>query len=108
MTLGLIPYVTIKGRKSGKMISTPVTPYKYMGQTYLVSPRGETHWVRNLRAAKKGILTTKKKPLPFTATEVRGKLRDEIVASYRKDIKIAENQFKKLPSISDHPVFRVV
>jgi deazaflavin-dependent oxidoreductase (nitroreductase family) len=48
----------IRGRKSGKLYSTPVNLLELNGKTYLVAPRGRTQWVRNAEAA--GELTLKK------------------------------------------------
>ncbi len=39
-----------KGRASGRMHSTAVNWTEIDGLRYLVSPRGETQWVRNVRA----------------------------------------------------------
>lgn len=39
------------GRVSGEIRSTPVNVLDIDGRRYLVAPRGETHWVRNVRAA---------------------------------------------------------
>ena len=41
----------VKGRKTGEPRRTPVNLLTLGGATYLVAPRGETQWVRNLRAA---------------------------------------------------------
>ena len=40
----------VKGRKSGLPRQTPVNLLSLDGREYLVSPRGETEWVRNVRA----------------------------------------------------------
>jgi deazaflavin-dependent oxidoreductase (nitroreductase family) len=40
----------VKGRKSGTPRQTPVNLLALNGREYLVSPRGETQWVRNVRA----------------------------------------------------------
>jgi deazaflavin-dependent oxidoreductase (nitroreductase family) len=40
----------VKGRKSGEPRRTPVNLLEVEGRRYLVSPRGETQWVRNVRA----------------------------------------------------------
>ncbi len=45
--------LSVKGRKSGKMYSTPVSLIEGGGQRWLVSPYGEVNWVRNARAAKR-------------------------------------------------------
>jgi F420H(2)-dependent quinone reductase len=40
-----------RGRRSGKLFHTPVNLLDYEGTQYLVAPRGETQWVRNVRNA---------------------------------------------------------
>ena len=40
----------VRGRKSGQWRRTPVNPLDFEGARYLVAPRGNTQWVRNLRA----------------------------------------------------------
>src|SRR3990172_6991524 len=54
-SLGLTPShmitLEVKGRRSGQPRSTVVNAVEYEGGRYLVSPRGEAEWVRNLRAA---------------------------------------------------------
>jgi deazaflavin-dependent oxidoreductase (nitroreductase family) len=41
----------VKGRKSGLPRQTPVNLLSLDGKEYLVSPRGESEWVRNVRAS---------------------------------------------------------
>jgi deazaflavin-dependent oxidoreductase (nitroreductase family) len=48
----------VRGRKSGKLYSTPVDLLESNGKSYLVAPRGRTQWVRNAEAA--GEITLKK------------------------------------------------
>jgi deazaflavin-dependent oxidoreductase (nitroreductase family) len=40
----------VRGRKSGQARRTPVNLLTLDGRQYLVAPRGETEWVRNVRA----------------------------------------------------------
>ena len=40
----------VRGRTSGQPRRTPVNLLSYEGQDYLVSPRGDGQWVRNVRA----------------------------------------------------------
>lgn len=48
----------VRGRKSGKIYSTPIDLLELGGKCYLVAPRGHTQWVRNAEAA--GEVTLKK------------------------------------------------
>jgi deazaflavin-dependent oxidoreductase (nitroreductase family) len=46
----------VRGRTSGQVRTTPVNPLDLDGRHYLLSPRGETQWVRNFRAAGEAAL----------------------------------------------------
>lgn len=46
----------VRGRKSGKLYTTPVDPLELKGKRYLVAPRGRTQWVRNAEAAGEIVL----------------------------------------------------
>ena len=59
--------ITVRGRKSGLPRTTPVTICEYAGRRGLISPFGESNWVRNLRAAG-------------TATIQFGRTREEVRA----------------------------
>ena len=48
--------LAVKGRTSGEWRTTPVNLLEVEGRRYLVSPRGEGQWVRNLRVAGTGEL----------------------------------------------------
>jgi deazaflavin-dependent oxidoreductase (nitroreductase family) len=54
-TLGLIGprthLLTVRGRRTGRSWSTPVSIVELGGERWLVAPYGERNWVRNARAA---------------------------------------------------------
>jgi deazaflavin-dependent oxidoreductase (nitroreductase family) len=62
--------LSVRGRKSGEMRTTPVNPFELDGQTYLLAPRGTTQWARNLRTAGEGELRSGRKVRRFRASEV--------------------------------------
>jgi F420H(2)-dependent quinone reductase len=63
--------LAVRGRTSGEMRMNPVNPFVLDGRTYLLSPRGTTQWVRNLRAAVgEGELRSGRKVRRFHADEV--------------------------------------
>ena len=74
------PTLTVVGRRSGRPISTPVPPLVYQGARYLVAGGGQTHWVRNLRAAGRGELGRGRSREAFRGVEVHGEEHDRIVA----------------------------
>src|SRR6201986_5044397 len=62
--------LAVRGRKSGEWRTTPVNPLTVDGTRYLVAPRGNAQWVRNLRVLGTGELRIGGKTEPFSATEI--------------------------------------
>jgi deazaflavin-dependent oxidoreductase (nitroreductase family) len=54
--LGNMTLLTVRGRKSGKIRTTPVTLVELDGDRLLIAPFGAVNWVRNLRAAGEATL----------------------------------------------------
>jgi len=105
--LGLLSVLNVKGRKSGKEFKIPVTPLEYKGEIFLVAPRGETQWARNLWVHPIGSLTTKGKTRNFTATVITGNTQTEVVKLYQQKVPAVKAQFDSLPDPKDHPVFKL-
>lgn len=102
------PTLIVRGRRSGRSIRTPVSTLTFDGARYLVSGGGETHWVRNLRAAGHGELLRGGTHEPIHAVEVHGDEHDRVVTAYREQRGArARESFSALPDPADHPVFRV-
>jgi deazaflavin-dependent oxidoreductase (nitroreductase family) len=51
ISMGSFALLTVRGRKSGKPIETPISIFVRGEKSYLISPYGIVNWVRNLRAA---------------------------------------------------------
>lgn len=109
--------LTVRGRKSGEPRTTPVNPLEIDGVTYLVAPRGDTQWVRNLRAVREGELHHGGKTSRFQGEEVPDSEKLPILKTYLDKWAWEVGAFfelKKNPSdeeiqgvASNHPVFRV-
>ena len=98
----------VPGRSSGRPQRVPVIPVEHGGARYLVSTRGESNWVRNLRAAGRAELKRGSKTQPVRVTELPVEERPPVIAAYRKVAgREVERYFKKLPDPTDHPVFRL-
>ena len=105
---GGVATLTVPGRHTGRARAVPVIPVEVEGIRYLVSPYGESDWVRNLRAAGKATLARKGRVETFQAGEVAVQDRAAIIAAYRKACgRTVTPCFTRLPDPSDHPVFRV-
>lgn len=101
--------LVVRRRVSGQDQVLPVIPVEHEGARYIVSTRGESDWVKNLRAAGgHGEIRRGRWSGPFTANEVPVDQRDAIIAAYRELAgKTVEAYWKKLPDAQDHPTFRI-
>jgi deazaflavin-dependent oxidoreductase (nitroreductase family) len=100
--------LAVAGRRTGRTRVVAVIPVEHEGARYLVSPRGEADWVRNLRAAGQGELRAKGAAERFRATEVPAPARAPILATYQRAAgRAVAGNFAALPDPADHPVFRI-
>src|SRR6202035_4806064 len=53
---GYMQLLQVRGRKTGRVYSTPVNLLRVDGKLYLVAPRGRTQWVRNAEAPAEIVL----------------------------------------------------
>ncbi len=109
VALGRQTVLVVRGRKSGKVLKVPMDPpFAWHGTRYLVSPRGETHWARNLRAAGEADLRTGRGGEHVRVVELQGAERDEVVSTYASTITCnCRRSMELLPDPADHPVFRI-
>lgn len=107
--LGLTTTLLVRGRRSGREIAVPMgAPLELEGQRYLVSGRGATHWVRNLRADAACGLRRHAQTERLRAVEVAGSERDRVLAAYRAQHgHSVDPYFTRIPVAADHPVFRL-
>jgi deazaflavin-dependent oxidoreductase (nitroreductase family) len=108
----------IKGRKSGEWRQTPVNLLRFEGADYLVAPRGQTQWVKNLRASGQGRLRVGRRARAFRAVELEDDDKPQLLRAYLKKWKFEVGVFfggvgpdspdEELRRIApDHPVFRL-
>src|SRR5215472_10265890 len=76
--------LAVKGRTSGQWRTTPVNLLSYEGSRYLVAPRGETQWVRNLRAVGTGELRLGARAEPFRGRELTEDEKVPVLRAYLK------------------------
>ncbi|MEV5978586.1 nitroreductase family deazaflavin-dependent oxidoreductase [Streptomyces sp. NPDC052114] len=112
--------LSVRGRKSGKMQRIPVNPYLHEGdqRQYLVSARGHSQWVRNMRVAGGGELRVGRKVREFTVVEVPDDEKPAVLRGYLEKWGWEVNQYFQgvtakssdaeiQAAAPDHPVFRI-
>ncbi len=106
-----------RGRVSGGVRSTAVNWTELDGQRYLVAPRGETQWVRNVRAdGGRAVLRRGGNSEAVRLEEIPVEGRAPIIKQYVGENKIIKGQFGLEPDDSieqyngiaaDHPTFLI-
>lgn len=111
--------LSVRGRTSGQMQRIPVNPHTYEGEQYLVSARGHSQWVRNMRVAGGGELRVGRKVRTFTVTELTDPVQKAaVLRAYLQKWGWEVNRFfqgvtadssdaELQAAAGDHPVFRI-
>ncbi|MGW0826822.1 nitroreductase/quinone reductase family protein [Streptomyces sp. NPDC002845] len=110
--------MSVRGRKSGQMQRIPVNPHTYEGTRYLVSARGHSQWVRNMRVAGGGELRAGRKVREFTAVELPDEEKLPVLRTYLEKWGWEVNQYfngvtakssdeELIAAAPDHPVFGI-
>jgi hypothetical protein len=100
--------LSVARRTSGTTQQIPVIPVDHAGARYVVSTRGESQWVRNLRRAASVELRERGSTQRFTPIEIPVAERAPILDAYRaKAGRMVDTYWKRLPDPADHPTFRL-
>lgn len=109
----------VKGRKTGALRRTPVNLLASGGTSFLVAPRGEAEWVRNVRAAGGQLdLLLGRRRTHYLATELFAEEKVPVLRSYLERWKAEVGVFfdgvgpsstdEEIAAIaSKHPVFAI-
>lgn len=119
--LGLGPrhtyLLTVRGRKTGRLYSTPVRLVEERGQRWLVAPYGEVAWVRNSRATRQVTLSRGGESKTAAIVELGPKEAAPILKRYLTQVPITRPFFDVTPEspldafvaeAPRHPVFFLV
>ena len=74
--------LAVRGRRSGEWRTVPVNLLAHDGARYLIAPRGETEWVRNLRARGGGELRLGRRSEPFRGVELSDAEKPALLRAY--------------------------
>ena len=98
----------VRGRKSGKIFSTPVNLMDFAGKQILVAPRGRTQWVRNAEAAGEITLKRGSTRLKFGLREIADEGKAEILREYLRRYASAVGKFFPLKADATLAAFREI
>lgn len=108
----------VRGRKSGKLYSTPVDLLEIGDQRFLVAPRGRTVWVRNAEAAGEVTLEKGRFQHAYRLRPVPDREKPQLLKAYLDSFKIAVQRYFPVPAGSpaqdfasiagNYPVFELI
>lgn len=110
--------LSVRGRTSGEWRRVPVNPLSHEDGWYLISARGDSQWVRNMRAAGGGRLQVGRRTRRFTAVELPDAERPAVLRAYLDkwgwqvgrffgDVSADSTDREFLAAAHRHPVFRL-
>lgn len=109
--------LTVPGRKTGRLISTPVDVIELDGERWLVAGYGPANWVANTRAAGEVALSRGGHADRFEVEEVARAAAVPVLRKYMSEIRVTRAYFDANPDSPDeefaaelrrHTVFRLV
>ena len=83
----------VRGRKTGKLYSTPVDLLELDGKRYLVAPRGRTQWVRNAEASGEVTLKRGSKRETFRLRPLNDVEKLPVLKTYLDSFKVAVQRY---------------
>jgi len=108
----------VRGRKSGKLYSTPIDLLELNGRRYLVAPRGRTQWVRNAEAAGEVTLKKGSSRQQYRLSSISDAERPAILKAYLDNFKTEVQRYFPVPAGSpveafteltaSHPAFELL
>ncbi len=108
--------LTVRGRKTGKLRSTPVDVIEYAGSSWLVAPYGRVNWVQNALAAGQVTLSRGGHSQRFTAVAAGAGEATPVLRKYITEIRFTRPYFDAEPDAANdaiaaelpaHPVLRL-
>ncbi len=108
----------VRGRRSGLVRSVPVNLLDFEGQRYLVAPRGNTEWVRNVRVAGSAELVVGRRVETVRLVELEAAVKVPVLRAYLRRWKFEVGRFfaglgvdatdeQFLAAADGYPVFQV-
>jgi deazaflavin-dependent oxidoreductase (nitroreductase family) len=109
--------IEVRGRKSGRVYSTPVNLLDYEGKRYLIAPRGDTQWVRNVIVSRQATLVKGAKREKVRLRPIADEAKAGILKAYLDRYKLTVQRYFPVsagspteafePLAARYPVFEI-
>ena len=107
----------VQGRKSGRVYATPVNVLNHENKRYLVAPRGDTQWVRNVVVSQKATLVRGAKRENVRMRAIADDAKPEILKAYVDRYRLTVQRYFPIPAgsplkdfeplVGRYPVFEI-
>jgi deazaflavin-dependent oxidoreductase (nitroreductase family) len=95
----------VRGRKSGRLYSTPIDLLETGGKRFLVAPRGRTQWVRNAEAAGEVTLKKGRSRQNYGLRPVADAEKPSLLKAYLESFKTTVQRYFPVPNGSALQLF---
>jgi hypothetical protein len=103
LAIGTMRVLSVPGRKSGKLQSTPVSPLSVGGQRYIIGGLADADWVKNARAAGWGILAHGRKQERVALVELPIEERSPILREFPAKVPHGVQFFQQVYGLPKDP-----
>ena len=107
----------VQGRKSGRICATPVNVLTHENKRYLVAPRDDTQWVRNVVVSQRATLVRGAKRENVRMRAIADDAKPEILKAYVDRYRLTVQRYFPIPAgsplkdfeplVGRYPVFEI-
>jgi deazaflavin-dependent oxidoreductase (nitroreductase family) len=103
LVIGTMRLLSVPGRKSGELRTTPVSPLTVDSKRYVVAGLEGADWVKNARVAGWGVLARGREEERVTLVELPVEERDAVLRQFPRKVPHGVQFFKRLYGVSGDP-----
>ena len=103
VVIGTMRLLCVRGRESGKLRTTPVSPLMVEGERYIIAGLDEADWVKNARVAGWGILARGREQERVNLVELPLQERAPVLREFPSKVPHGVQFFQHLYGISGSP-----
>jgi hypothetical protein len=103
VVIGTMRLLSVPGRKSGQLRTTPVSPLMVEGERYIIAGLEDADWVKNARVAGWGILARGRDQKRVNLVELPLQERPPVLREFPRKVPHGVQFFRHLYGISGTP-----